>query len=140
MIKNIAQMFEGPAHNLVWKNIYNEIIDEVYNKYNELFDAYYPAFSAPYPKRLAKEEFVQELKNGKEIKDEFQLDIKITESELSFEERMDYGIDVLGYESLLDYGHSQNDDDVILELLNNWNVPTKLITLTYNNETIQYYE
>ena len=54
--RNIAQMFEGPAHNLVWKNYYNEIIDEVYNKYDELFDSYYPAFSAPYPKRLTKEE------------------------------------------------------------------------------------
>ena len=31
--RNIAQMFEGPAHNLVWKNRYNEIIDEVYNGY-----------------------------------------------------------------------------------------------------------
>ena len=138
--RNIAQMFEGPAHNLVWKNRYNEIIDEVYDKYDELFDSYYPAFSAPYPKRLTKEELVQEIKNGGSVLKEFQLDVKITERELSFKERQNYGIDILGYESLLDYGHSQNDDDIILELLNIWNVPTKVITLDYNGEIVEYYE
>ena len=137
--RNIAQMFEGPAHNLVWKNRYNEIIDEVYNKYDELYDSYYPAFSAPYPKRFTKEELVQEIKNGEEIRDEFQMDIKITERELSFKERKNYGIDILGYLSLLDYGHSQNDDDTILELLNEWNVPTKVIILEYNKEIVEYY-
>ena len=138
--RNIAQMFEGPAHNLVWKNRYNEIIDEVYDKYDELFDSYYPAFSAPYPKRLTKEELVQEIKNGGSVLKEFQLDVKITERELSFDERMNYGIDILGYESLLDYGHSQNDDDIILELLNIWNVPTKKYRLEYKNEIVEYYE
>ena len=138
--RNIAQMFEGPAHNLVWKNRYNDIIDEVYDKYDELFDSYYPAFSAPYPKRLTKEELVQEIKNGGSVLKEFQLDVKITERELSFEERQNYGVDILGYESLLDYGHSQNDDDIILELLNIWNVPTKVITLDYKNEIVKYYE
>ena len=137
---NIAQMFEGPAHNLVWKNRYDEIIDEVYDKYDELFDSYYPAFSAPYPKRLTKEELVQEIMNGGSVLKEFQLDVKITERELSFEERQNYGVDILGYESLLDYGHSQNDDDIILELLNIWNVPTKVITLDYKNEIVKYYE
>ncbi len=121
-------------------NRYTEIIDEVYDKYDELFDSYYPAFSAPYPKRLTKEELVQEIKNGGSVLDEFQLDVKITERELSFKERMNYGIDILGYESLLDYGHSQNDDNTILELLNIWNVPTKVITLDYNSEIVEYYE
>jgi len=122
------------------ENSYNEIIDEVYDKYDELFDSYYPAFSAPYPKRLTKEELVQEIKNGGSVLKEFQLDVKITERELSFEERQNYGVDILGYESLLDYGHSQNDDDIILELLNIWNVPTKVITLDYKNEIVKYYE
>ena len=122
------------------ENSYNEIIDEVYDKYDELFDSYYPAFSAPYPKRLTKEELVQEIKNGGKVIQEYELDVKITERELSLEERKNYGIDILGYESLLDYGHSQNDDDIILELLNIWNVPTKVITLDYKNEIVKYYE
>jgi thymidylate synthase len=37
--------------------------------------------------------------------------------ELTLRERTNYGIDVLGYNGLLDYGHSQNDDDKILEFL-----------------------
>ena len=85
--RNIAQMFEGPAHNLVWKNRYNEIIDEVYDKYDELFDSYYPPFSAPYPKRLTKEELVEEIKNGGKVIQEYELGVKITERELSLEER-----------------------------------------------------
>ena len=49
------------------KNRYNEIIDEVYDKYDELFDSYYPPFSGPYPKRLTKEELVEEIKNGGKV-------------------------------------------------------------------------
>jgi hypothetical protein len=108
MMKNIAQMFEGPAHNLVWKNIYNEIIDEVYDKYDKLFDSYYPAFSAPYPKRLTKEELVEEIKNDGKVIQEYELGVKIVEDDFKD--------------------------------LDENNIPTKLITLTYNNETIQYYE
>jgi hypothetical protein len=114
-MKNIAEMFEGPAHNLVWKNRFNEIIDMVYNKYDELFDSYYPPFSAPYPKRLTKEELVEEIKNGGKVIQEYELGVKIEESELSLEEMM------------------------LLELKLN-RVPTKQITLTYNNETVSYYE
>jgi hypothetical protein len=96
-------------------NRYNEIIDEVYDKYDELFDSYYPAFSAPYPKRLTKEELVEEIKNGGKVIQEYELGVKIEESELSLEEMM------------------------LLELKLN-RVPTKQITLTYNNETVSYYE
>jgi thymidylate synthase len=46
--------------------------------------------------------------------------------EMTLEERTNYGIDVLGYNGLLDYGHSQNDDDKILEFLEMCgNVPTR---------------
>ncbi len=37
--------------------------------------------------------------------------------EMTLWERADYGVDVLGYNGLLDYGHSQNDDDKILDFL-----------------------
>ena len=30
---NIVDMFEGPAHDLVWTNHFNEITDDVYKKY-----------------------------------------------------------------------------------------------------------
>jgi hypothetical protein len=134
-MKNIAQMFEGPAHNLVWKNIYNEIIDEVYNKYDELFDSYYPAFSAPYPKRLTKEELVEEIKNGGEVIQEYELDVKIWERELSIEERLDLASKTYSVFDPFDFYEVSHKE--IDEL---YPVPSNEITLTYNNETIQYYE
>ena len=52
--------------------------------------------------------------------------------ELSLRERKDHAIDILGYESLLDYGHSKNEDDIFIELMDKWNVPTRAISLMYN--------
>ena len=134
--RNIAQMFEGPAHNLVWKNHYNEIIDEVYDKYDELFDSYYPAFSAPYPKRLTKEELVQEIKNGGSVLKEFQLDVKITERELSLEERMNLCKEKWDYS----WNRTINLEDIEWRMNNEWNTPTKKYRLEYKNEIVEYYE
>ena len=134
--RNIAQMFEGPAHNLVWKNRYNEIIDEVYDKYDELFDSYYPAFSAPYPKRLTKEELVQEIKNGGSVLKEFQLDVKITERELSLEERMNLCKEKWDYS----WNRTINLEDIEWRMNNEWNTPTKKYRLEYKNEIVEYYE
>ncbi len=87
---------------------------------------------------LSRESFINRIKTDSEFSEKWGL--KIEERELSFKERNDYGINVLGYEGLLDFGHTQNDDDEILYCLNAWGVPTKLITITYNNETIESYE
>ena len=131
--RNIAQMFEGPAHNLVWKNRFNEIIDMVYNKYDKLFDSYYPPFSAPYPKRLTKEELVEEIKNGGKVIQEYELGVKIEERVLSFKERKE----ILRQEHPLYFMEQQlGGEDIFIRN----NIPTKEITITYNNETISYYE
>jgi thymidylate synthase len=45
--------------------------------------------------------------------------------EMSFIERTNYGINILGYDGLLDFGHTQNDDDKILYCLNTWGVPIR---------------
>jgi hypothetical protein len=64
--------------------------------------------------------------------------------ELSLEERTNYGIDILGYDGLLDFGHTQNDDDKILYCLDTWGVPTRarepypLPTLNINTEFWPY--
>lgn len=136
--KNIAQMFEGPVHNLVWKNRYNEMIGDAYKNYCISYKDGHEFYEDEKVKRsFTKEEFINKIKTDDEFADNWG---KITERELSFDERKKYGIDILGYESLLDYGHSQNDDDIILELLNEWNVPTKIITLEYDSEIVEYYE
>ncbi len=59
--------------------------------------------------------------------------------ELSLEERKDYAIDVLKYEGLLDYGHTQNDDNKILEFLNHFNVPTRAISLMWNQRSVDTF-
>ena len=56
--------------------------------------------------------------------------------ELSLMERKDHAIDILGYESLLDYGHSKNEDDIFIELMDKWNVPTRAISLMWNQRSV----
>ena len=118
-------------------NRYNEIIDEVYDKYDELFDSYYPAFSAPYPKRLTKEELVQEIKNGGSVLKEFQLDVKITERQLEYFERRRYRAKLVR-EGKIPFGNGIVEDD--FKDLDENNIPTKKITLEYNEEIVEYYE
>jgi hypothetical protein len=135
---NKAKMFEGPAHNLVWMNHSNEIMEDVYKAYANSHNKFVDGFIHTIPMAHSKESFIETIKTDDEFADNW--GVKISERELSFEERKKYGIDILGYESLLDYGHSQNDDDIILELLNEWNIPTKIITLQYKEEKVSYYE
>lgn len=135
---NKGKMFEGPAHNLVWLNHFNEIMDDVYKNYGDSHTTFLNGFAMVKPMVHSKETFINECKSNEKFAKKW--GVKISERELSFEERRKYGIDILGYESLLDYGHSQNDDDIILELLNEWNVPTKIITLQYKEEKVSYYE
>ena len=58
--------------------------------------------------------------------------------ELSLRERKDHAIDILGYESLLDYGHSKNEDDIFIELMDKWNVPTRAISLMWNQRSCDF--
>ena len=117
---------------------YNQMIDGAYKNYGDSHTTFLNGFAMVKPMAHSKETFINECKSNKKFAKKW--GVKITERELSFEERTNYGVDILGYESLLDYGHSQNDDDIILELLNIWNVPTKVITLDYKNEIVEYYE
>ena len=119
---------------------YNQIIDEAYEKHiNSLFyDFSKEVKGYLLHEHLSKEEFINKCKTDQEFSVRWGL--KIEERELSFRERKTYAVDKLNYLGLLDYGHSQNDDDKILDFLNHYNVPTREISLTYNNETIEVYE
>ena len=114
------------------KERYNQIIDSVYQQYDELFDSYHPPFSAPYPTRLTKEELVEEIKKGGHD----ELGVTIEERELSFKERNEiYGVEKIQTNDSGWYEHSYAK-----LLVDKDNIPTKEITLTYNNETITVYE
>jgi hypothetical protein len=103
--------------------IYNQIIDEAYKNYS----------INNFGKTIhTKEQFINRIKPNSEFSKKWGL--KIEERELSFEERQErcpvwtkdsYGIDgELRSTITIDWGKT----------------PTKIITLTYNNETIESYE
>jgi hypothetical protein len=119
---------------------YNQIIDEVYNKYTTKYMGY---DDVP-PKEL----FLFEIKNNPEFSEKWGL--KIEERELSFEERWDlsekYGYRKKGGEipSETETFNGVNEREEFNSMMNDpvmgTNLPTKLITLTYNDKTIESYE
>ena len=108
------------------KEKYNQIIDEVYEKYHqENKHVMYLTF-------LLKEEFINKIKTDTEFSEKWGL--KIEERELSLEERkriyeMEYTNDI-----------EVENNQWLESKLKTRNISTKLITLTYNNEKIESYE
>ena len=84
---------------------------------------------------LSKEEFINKCKTDSEFSEKWGL--KIEERELSWDERAD-----LSREKRRHSWTWQNwsEEEMEWRMNNDWNIPTKLITLTYNNETIESYE
>jgi hypothetical protein len=116
-----------------------QIINEVYNKYLTKYMGYDDVPS--------KELFLFEIKNNPEFSNKWGL--KIEERELSWEERRDLltpsqydgtALNKYGKEDCRFGDISPFTDMVIHYWLDLHNIPTKLITITYNNETIESYE
>ena len=101
----------------ITKERFNQIIDAVYNKYLTKF--------AGYEDVPSKELFLFEIKNNTEFSERWGL--KIEERELSLQERIRLG----QFEFMEAVTDTRCDEQ---------NIPTKLITITYNNETIENYE
>ena len=99
------------------KERYNQIIDEVYNTYLTKYVGYEDIPS--------KELFLFEIKNNTEFSERWGL--KIEERELSIQERIRLG----KFEFMEAVTDTRCDEQ---------NIPTKLITITYNNEKIEIYE
>ena len=100
----------------------NQIIDEVYNKYLTRYMGYEDVPS--------KELFLFEIKNNPEFSEKWGL--KIEERELRYEERIKL------YEEKTNLSTTYILS--VKETLDKHSIPTKLITLRYNNETIESYE
>jgi hypothetical protein len=82
-----------------------------------------------------KEEFINKCKTNTEFSEKWGL--KIEERELSWEERSK----LLSTEQFYEFGFLSPFTDVIINYyLNQKNIPTKLITITYNDKTIESYE
>jgi len=108
------------------KERYNQIIDEVYEKYHqENKHVMYLTF-------LLREEFINKCKTDSEFSKKWGL--KIEERELSLEERkriyeMEYTNDI-----------EVENNHWLESKLKTRNIPTKQITLEYNNEKTYCYE
>ena len=91
------------------------------------------------PTPYTKEEFINKCKTDTEFSERWGL--KIEERELSWKERVEIARKTLSKEEFFEYGNlSPFTTPIITYWLNQNNIPTKLITITYNNETIESYE
>jgi hypothetical protein len=104
-----------------------QIIDEAYELYLNETKIYHYSDSLI----LSKEEFINKIKTNPEFSETWGL--KIEERELSLEERQG----ILERVSPMYYMDQQFGGE---DIFTRNNIPTKLITLTYNNEKIESYE
>jgi hypothetical protein len=128
-----------------------ELLDEVYKKYQSQTMFHIDDLSSlaeldgmnmstgkrkKVYRQYAQEEFIDKCKTDSEFSERWGL--KIEERELSVIERIviaENSTEIIpGFDS-----HFDTDEDVH-KVLDTWNTPTKLITITYNDKTIESYE
>ena len=121
------------------KEKYNQIIDDAYKNYEKICmeEVNSHGVSPPmflYP--MWEKDFINKIKTDKDFSERWGL--KIEERELSRDER----IDLYSKEYTLGIRNKYEPpfDDFIDAKLKTMNIPTKLITITYNNETIESYK
>ena len=110
------------------KERYNQIIDEVYGNALLKYAFDWLPYTPPGGYLESKESFIIGIKTDKEFSERFGL--KIEERELDMFERW----------KIADLTPNMTEFDYCNKLCDEYNVPTKLITVTYNNETIEIFE
>jgi len=117
-----------------------QIIDEVYENYRNSYPDAEKTFqyeeSVFETRRMTKDEFIDMIKSDIEYARRWGL--KIEERDLTREERID--LYAKEYTPGMRNKYEPPFDDFIDAKLSVRNIPTKLITITYNNETIESYE
>ena len=124
------------------KEKYNQIINEVYENYSKEYEKDNSIGILMLVKRvdnelvykkLDKERFTGLCEHDKSFSEKWGL--KIEERELSLEEQIDLA---------LEWGHDSFDLDMAMcnseDGLTEYGIPTRVFTVTYNNETIDVYE
>jgi len=99
-----------------------------------------PVYNAT-PRLLIKEEFINKCKTDSEFSERWGL--KIEERELSRKERSDYYYKHGNSEGIVEGSLDRpiwEEDDVAHKWYDDKNIPTKLITITYKDKTIESYE
>ena len=115
------------------KERYNQIIDESYkNYYNQVIKLCYNDHGVGITRPHTQEEFIDRIKTEKKFSEMWGL--KIEERELSHDERIILMNKKLGVTDTLPQYYNTDDE------MDKNNVPTKVITVTYNNEIIEFHE
>ena len=120
----------------------NQIIDEAYKNYNNYMTENFmetrwckvelsPDGKSVTGRKCNREEFIIESKIQPAFSEKWGL--KIEERELSLKERLNLVSTIIGEEKIRTY-----EDN--LERVDKLNIPTKLITITYNGTKIESYE
>jgi hypothetical protein len=113
------------------------------NEQQELLDEAWFNFGDSHYGKLfvTKEDFIERIKDDPEFSQKWGL--KIEERELSLEERMNLIKNSDDDKIIIAYCESPSDvwlGGQVDSILCKNNIPTKLITITYDNETIESYE
>ena len=89
---------------------------------------------------LSKEQFIERIKTDSEFAETWE--VSVNRRELTFEERCEIQIDKLDgmYSSEKNIFIHHSIDDVKRITMDKNNIPKKVISLTYNNKTIEIYE
>ena len=123
-----------------------ELLDEAYENYlkgghikwlNQI-EVNTPAGKMNIPVPYTQEEFINKCKTDSEFSERWGLNIE--ERELSLEKRRKIVLegDPHGIQSTDNWTQQQLED--CKKQLDEWNIPTKLIIITYNDKTIESYE
>jgi hypothetical protein len=112
------------------KENYTQVIENAFNDYYEKSHEY----RGDWPDTI--KEFINKCKTDSEFSEKWGL--KIEERDLTREERID--LYAKEYTPGMRNKYEPPFDDFIDAKLSVRNIPTKLITITYNNETIESYE
>jgi hypothetical protein len=125
------------------KQRYNRIIDDAYKNFKNNF----PMKKSNPPKDyinskgqlLTKEEFIDKCKTDNEFSERWGL--KIEERELILKERVDiFNLKMIKEGIRTQIATVDVNEEYWRSNLNEIDIPTKVITVTYNNETIEFHE
>jgi hypothetical protein len=116
-----------------YKNYLNRI-DDKFREEDAKMDAFRNAMNNT-KIDYTKEEFIDKCKTDSEFSEKWGL--KIEERELSLEERMDLSREKRRYSWNWQNWSVEEMED---RMNNDWNIPTRLIIVTYNDKTIKSYE
>lgn len=125
------------------KQRYNQIIDDAYKNFKNNF----PMKKSNPPKDyinskgqlLTKQEFIDKCKTDNEFSEKWGL--KIEERELILKERVDiFNLKMIKEGIRTQIAAVDVNEEYWGSNLNEIDIPTKVITVTYNNETIEIYE